>query len=46
MGKKSGYGSGMNNPGHINESFFGVKIVKFFDANPGWKKIRMRDPGW
>jgi hypothetical protein len=23
---------------------FGVKILKFFDADPGWKKIRIRDP--
>jgi hypothetical protein len=35
---KSGSGSGMNNPNHIFEStetIFGVKIVKFFDADPG-----------
>jgi hypothetical protein len=40
MGKKSG--SGMNNPGHISESLetiFWVKILKFFDADPGWKKF-------
>ncbi len=46
MGKKSG--SGMNKPDHISESFetiFGVKILKFFDADPGsrWKNS---DPGW
>jgi hypothetical protein len=40
-----GYGSGLNNPDHISESLettFGVKILKFFDADPdpGWKKIR------
>jgi hypothetical protein len=32
----------MNNPDHITSSlvtFFGVKILKFFDADPGWKKI-------
>jgi hypothetical protein len=37
-GKKSGSGSGMDNPDHISESletFFWVKIPKFFDANPG-----------
>jgi hypothetical protein len=57
MGKKSGSGSGMNNPDHISESLetmFWVKILKFFDADPGWKssdpgsgmeKIRFRDPG-
>jgi hypothetical protein len=30
----------MNNPDHISESLetiFGVKILKFFDADPGWK---------
>ncbi len=57
MGKKSGSGSGMYNPDHISESlepFFGVKIFKFFDTDPGWKnldpgsrmgKIRIRDRG-
>jgi hypothetical protein len=34
---------GMNNPDHrISESLetiFGVKILKFFDADPGWKKL-------
>jgi hypothetical protein len=39
MGKKSGSGSGMNNPDHISECletiFFWVKILKFFDADPG-----------
>jgi hypothetical protein len=38
MGKKSVSGSGMNNPDHISESLetiFGVKIHKFFDADPG-----------
>jgi hypothetical protein len=32
----------MNNPDHISESFepiFWVKILKFFEANPGWKKF-------
>jgi hypothetical protein len=32
----------MNNPDHISESLktiFGVKISKFFDADPGWKKF-------
>jgi hypothetical protein len=50
MGKKSG--SGMNNPYHISESLetiFGVKILKFFEAHPGWKKfesgIRDKHPG-
>jgi hypothetical protein len=39
MDKKSVYGSGMNNQGHISENLetnFGVKILKFFDADPGF----------
>jgi hypothetical protein len=42
MGEKSGSGSGMNNPDHFFESLetiFWVKILKFFDADPGWKKF-------
>jgi hypothetical protein len=42
MGKKSGSESGMNNPDHISESLetiFWVKILIFFDADPGWKKF-------
>jgi hypothetical protein len=45
MGKKSGSGSGMNHLDHISESLetiFWVKILKFFDADPGWKNL---DPG-
>jgi hypothetical protein len=52
MGKKSGSGSGMNNPDHISESLeiiFPVKILKFFDADPGWTKFgsgsRDKHPG-
>jgi hypothetical protein len=50
MGKKSGAGSGMNNPDHISESLetiFWVKIPQFFDADPesGMEKIRIRRPG-
>jgi hypothetical protein len=44
-GKKFGSGSGMNNPNHISESLetiFWVKVLKFFDADPGLKKF---DPG-
>jgi hypothetical protein len=36
MGKKSRSGSGMNIPDHISESLetiFGLKILKFFDAD-------------
>jgi hypothetical protein len=55
--KKSGSGSGMNNPDHISESLetiFRVKILEFFHADPGSGigkirildgKIRIRDPG-
>jgi hypothetical protein len=55
MGKKSGSGSGMNNPDHISESLeilFWVKYLKFFmrirdginsDPGCGMEKIRMRD---
>jgi hypothetical protein len=50
MGKKSGsgIGSGMNKPDHISQSLgtiFWVKILKFFDADPGsgMEKIRIRD---
>jgi hypothetical protein len=44
-GKKSGSGSGINNPDHISESsetIFGVKILQFFDADQAWKES---DPG-
>jgi hypothetical protein len=41
----------MNEPDHISESIetiFGVKILKFLDADPGWKKfgagINIPDP--
>jgi hypothetical protein len=48
MGKKSGSGSGMNNSDHASESLetiFWVKILKFFDADPGsgMKRIGTRD---
>jgi hypothetical protein len=48
MGKKSGSESGsgyrMNTPDHISERPFWVKILKFFDADPGsgMEKIRIR----
>jgi hypothetical protein len=47
-------GSGMNNPDHIflelrNHflAFFGVKILKFFNEDPGsgMETVRIRDPG-
>jgi hypothetical protein len=37
--------SRMNNPDHISESLetiFWVKILNFFDADPGWKKFESR----
>jgi hypothetical protein len=44
MGKKSGSGIRIRdkNPDYISESLetiFWVKIFKFFDADPGWKKF-------
>jgi hypothetical protein len=49
MGKKSGSGFGMNNnPDHISGSLktmLWVKILKFFDVDPGGKKIQIRGPG-
>jgi hypothetical protein len=49
MGKKSGSGSGMKTPDHISEcleTIFWIKILKFFEADPGsgMEKIRIRDP--
>jgi hypothetical protein len=47
-----GSGSWMSNPDHISESLeaiFWVKILKFFYADPGWKKFgsgfRDKHPG-
>jgi hypothetical protein len=37
MGKTSRSGSGMNIPDHVSkslETIFGLKILKFFDADP------------
>ncbi len=42
MGNKFGSGSGMINPNHSSESLVEIKILKFFDADPGWKNS---DPG-
>jgi hypothetical protein len=43
----------MNNPDHISkslETIFWVKILQFFDADPGWKKfgsgVRDKHPGF
>jgi hypothetical protein len=38
MGKKSGFGSGMNNPDQISESGCG--------CGSGMENIRIRDPDW
>jgi len=51
MGMKSVSGSGMNNPDHISErlvTIFWVKMLKFFDADPGWKKFGsdIQNLGW
>jgi hypothetical protein len=51
MGKKSGSGSGMNNPDHISECFetiFRIKILKFLNADPdpGSGIVFTLDPGW
>jgi hypothetical protein len=53
MGNKAGSGSGMNKPGsyfrELRNHFIRVKILKFFDADPGWKKygfgISCKHPG-
>jgi hypothetical protein len=54
MGKNQDPDPGWTNPDHISESIetiFWVKILKFFDAGPVWKKFRsgleknrIRDP--
>ncbi len=47
LGKKSRSGSGINISDHISESsetIVWVKILKFFDANPGI--FLTLDPGW
>jgi hypothetical protein len=56
MGRKSASGSGIRDeqPGsyflELRNHFFclGVKILKFFDADPGWRHFGsgIRDPGW
>ncbi len=57
MGRKSASGSGIRDeqPGSYFLElrthffwFFGVKILKFFDADPisGMEIVRIRDPGW
>ncbi len=57
MGRKSASGSGMNNLDHIFKSlepffFWGVKLLKFFDEDPGWRQfgsgirdVKKSDPG-
>jgi hypothetical protein len=40
----------MNIPDHISESFFGLKILKFFDADPDPRSVIFLtmdpDPEW
>jgi hypothetical protein len=49
MGKKSGSGSGMKNPGHISESVSGIRDGKIWIRDPEWKnfgsEIRDKHPG-
>jgi hypothetical protein len=45
MGKKSRSGYGMNILGHISESFFWVKILNLFDADPDPGSWNLFDPG-
>ncbi len=46
MVKKSGSGSGMNDPDHISECLetilLGIKILKFFFADPGFRMETIR----
>jgi hypothetical protein len=47
--KKTSSRSGMNIPDHISESLvtvFGLKILKFFYADPGSRIFLTLDPGW
>jgi hypothetical protein len=32
--------------GELRNHCSGLKILNFLDADPGWKKIRIRDPRW
>jgi hypothetical protein len=41
MGKKSRFGSGMNNPDHISESLATIFGLKYLNS-----LMRIRDPGW
>jgi hypothetical protein len=43
MGKKSGSGSGMNNPNHISESIETIFWLKILYLN---SLMRIQDPGW
>jgi hypothetical protein len=49
MGKKSKSGSGLNIPDHNSESLvtvFGLKLLTFFDVDPGSGIFLTLDPGW
>jgi hypothetical protein len=53
MGKKSGSGSGIRIRDEqprsyfleLRNHFYGVKILKFFDADPGIRDGKKSDPG-
>jgi hypothetical protein len=44
MRKKSG--SGMIIPDNLETQFFGLKMLKFFDADPGSGILSTLDPEW
>jgi hypothetical protein len=44
-GEKIGFWIWEEQPGSYFQELW-VKILEFFDADPGWKIIRNRDPGW
>jgi hypothetical protein len=43
MGRKSGSGSGMNNPDHI---FWSLETIFLVFFGSGMEKIRIQDPEW
>jgi hypothetical protein len=49
MEKNPDSGSGVNVPDHFSaslETVLGLKILKFFGADPGSRIFLTRDPGW
>jgi hypothetical protein len=45
MGKKSGSGSGMNNPDHISESLETIFGLKYLNSMIGIRDGKNSDPG-